>query len=116
MLRIKPFWAGRGSYLAAGRGSYLAVIDVDRGAVHTMSRRTTRRRTLATAHVSREQPDDIEVIELDRAEYDEAVKAELDKLGMTYKQLEREARRGIFRSLRARKLWLAIGEPHGAEC
>jgi len=71
---------------------------------------------MATAHVPDEHPDDIVVIELDRAQYDEAVKAELAKLGMTYKQLEREARRDIFRSLRARKLWLAIGEPHGAEC
>jgi len=70
---------------------------------------------MATAHVPNE-PDDVEVIELDRAEYDEAVRAELAELGMTYHQLRREARQGRFRSLRARKLWLAIGEPHGAEC
>ena len=71
---------------------------------------------MATAHAPNEHPGDIEVIELDSAQYDQAVKAELAELGMTYKQLEREARRGIFRSIRARKLWLAIGEPHSARC
>ena len=71
---------------------------------------------MATAHVPNEQPDHVEVIELDRAEYDQAAKAELAKLGMTYNQLAREARKGSFRSLRARKLWLVIGEPHGVEC
>jgi hypothetical protein len=50
-----------------------------------MSRRATWRLKMATAHVPNEQPDDIEVIELDSAQYDQAVKAELAELGMTYK-------------------------------
>lgn len=71
---------------------------------------------MTAAQVSDEQPDDIEVIQLDRGEYDKAVKAELAALGMTYRELRSEARKGHFRSLRARKLWLAIGEPRGANC
>lgn len=55
--------------------------------------------------------DDVEVIELDRAEYDRAVQSSLRAVGLTYGQLAGEARTGHFSSLRARKLWLAIGEP-----
>ena len=57
--------------------------------------------------------EEVEVIELDRAEYDHAVEASLKDVGMTYGQLAREARSGRFTSLRARKLWFAIGEPGG---
>ena len=60
-------------------------------------------------------PEGIEVIELDRAEYDAVVAAALKDVGMTYKQLARQARSGRFSSMRARKLWLAIGEP-GSGC
>ncbi len=67
---------------------------------------------MATAdRLPRGHGDDIEVTELNRAEYDQAVKAELDDLGLSYKQLRDQAHRGRFKSLRARKLWLAIGEP-----
>jgi len=55
----------------------------------------------------------VEVIELDRAEYDHAVEASLKDAGLTYGQLANQARSGRFTSLRARKLWLAIGEPGG---
>lgn len=57
--------------------------------------------------------DDVEVIELDRAGYDRAVKASLQAVGLTYRQLAKQARSGQFTSLRARKLWLAIGD-HGS--
>jgi hypothetical protein len=57
------------------------------------------------------QSDDIEVTELNRAEYDRAVEAALKDVGLTYRQLKREASSGRFSSVRTRKLWLAIGEP-----
>lgn len=71
---------------------------------------------MATARVPDKLPDDVEVIELDGAGYDRAVNASLRELGLTYRQLERQARAGNFSSLRARKLWLAIGELRGAIC
>jgi len=60
-------------------------------------------------------PDDIEVIVLDHAQYNQAVKASLRDVGLTYPQLRAQARKGRFSSLRARKLWLAIGEPGSAD-
>jgi hypothetical protein len=50
-----------------------------------------------------------EVISLDRAEYDQAVKATLKAAGVTYRQLQKQAKTGRFSSPDARKLWLAIG-------
>jgi hypothetical protein len=57
---------------------------------------------------------DVEVFEVSPDEYERAVRTALADLGLTYRQLERQARRGRFSSLRARKLWLAIGAPDGA--
>jgi hypothetical protein len=54
---------------------------------------------------------DVEIIEVSPEEYERAVKAALAGLGLTYRQLERQARSGRFTSLRALKLWLAIGAP-----
>jgi hypothetical protein len=62
------------------------------------------------------EADDVEVFEVTPAEYERAVKAALDDVGLTYLQLQRQARRGVFSSLRARKLWLTIGTPGGARC
>jgi hypothetical protein len=53
---------------------------------------------------------DVEVIEVTAEEFDASVQRALDELGLTYKQLERQAKRRDFSSLRARKLWLAIGK------
>lgn len=58
--------------------------------------------------------DDVEAIEPTREEYDRAVKDALAGLGLTHRQLQAQARKGRFSSLRARMLWLAIGEPRGA--
>jgi hypothetical protein len=52
---------------------------------------------------------DVEVIHLSRAEYNRTVKAELQRLGMTYAQLAEQARTRQFTSEDARRLWLAIG-------
>jgi hypothetical protein len=52
---------------------------------------------------------DVEVIEMSRAEYRRARDAALKELGLTYRELAAQARTGTFTSLRARKLWLAIG-------
>jgi hypothetical protein len=76
------------------------------------AQRREHRQDHDSAHA--EEAEGIEVIELDRAEYDRAVLTALDELGVTYRQLESQARKGKFTSLRARKLWLAIGEPRSA--
>jgi hypothetical protein len=52
---------------------------------------------------------DVEVIEVSQAEYRRAREAALKELGLTYDELAAQAREGRFTSLRARKLWLAIG-------
>jgi hypothetical protein len=51
----------------------------------------------------------VEVIEVSESEYRRARQAALKDLGLTYQELRRQARAGNFSSLRARKLWLAIG-------
>lgn len=53
--------------------------------------------------------DDTEVIEVSQAEYRRARESALRELGLTYEELAAQARSGRFSSLRARKLWLAIG-------
>lgn len=53
--------------------------------------------------------DNVEVIEVSPGEYRRARDAALSELGLTYRELEQQARSGRFTSLRARKLWLAIG-------
>ncbi len=53
--------------------------------------------------------DEVEVIEVSPAEYRRAREAALKELGLTYRELQAQARTGRFTSLRARKLWLAIG-------
>ncbi|HXW86640.1 MAG TPA: hypothetical protein VEJ42_00125 [Streptosporangiaceae bacterium] len=52
---------------------------------------------------------DAEVIRMSRADYRRARDAALREVGLTYRQLAEQARTGTFSSLRARKLWLAIG-------
>jgi hypothetical protein len=46
---------------------------------------------------------------MSRAEYRRAREAALRELGLTYRELADQAKSGSFSSLRARKLWLAIG-------
>jgi len=53
--------------------------------------------------------ENVEVIEVSAAEYRRARDAALQELGLTYRELQAQARSGRFTSLRARKLWLAIG-------
>jgi hypothetical protein len=53
--------------------------------------------------------DSVEVIEVSKAEYRRARDRALRDLGLTYRELAAQARSGRFTSLRARKLWLAIG-------
>ena len=52
---------------------------------------------------------DVEVIQMSRADDRRARDAALRELGLNYEKLAEQARRGTFTSLRARKLWLAIG-------
>jgi hypothetical protein len=51
---------------------------------------------------------DVEVFEWTKAEYRRALKAALDEIGITYRQLVAQARRDQFVSLRARQLWLTV--------
>jgi hypothetical protein len=53
--------------------------------------------------------DDVEVIVLTPAEYRRARDKALAEVGLSYRELAAQARTGRFTSLRARKLWLAIG-------
>lgn len=53
--------------------------------------------------------EEVEVIKVSPAEYRRAREAALRELGLTYRELQAQARTGRFTSLRARKLWLAIG-------
>jgi hypothetical protein len=53
--------------------------------------------------------DDVGVIEVSQTEYRRARDTALRELGLTYRELAAQARTGRFTSLRARKLWLAIG-------
>jgi hypothetical protein len=69
---------------------------------------------MATASRLPRESDDIEVTQLSRAEYDQAVAAALREVGLTYRQLASQARTGRFSSINARKLWLAIGNASGA--
>ena len=55
--------------------------------------------------------DNVEVIEVSPREYRRAREAALKELGLSYRELAAQARSGRFTSLRARKLWLAIGRP-----
>lgn len=52
---------------------------------------------------------DVEVIEVSPSQYRRAREVALKDLGLTYRELAAQARAGRFSSLRARKLWLAIG-------
>jgi hypothetical protein len=54
---------------------------------------------------------DVEVIKVSHSDYSRARAATLKELGLTYRQLQAQARSGRFSSLRARKLWLSIGNP-----
>lgn len=63
-------------------------------------------RTMATRTDRRPN---VEVVELTPAQYLAAKKRALDSVGLTYKQLEKQARRGEFSSPRAKKVWVAIG-------
>lgn len=67
---------------------------------------TTRRRRMALSKPQSEEPDLVGV--LAAGEVDRAVEESLADLGMTFAQLEAEAKRGRFSSDRARLVWLAI--------
>jgi hypothetical protein len=80
-----------------------------------------RQRGLALRHAQRlrnqanrgdtptdDDPDDV-VIEVTEAEFHEAAAAALARLGLTYPQLEGQARRRDFTSAQAHSLWVSIG-------
>lgn len=50
-----------------------------------------------------------EAVELTPEEFTKAKRAALESIGLTYRQLERQARKGQFSSPRAHKVWVAIG-------
>ena len=58
---------------------------------------------------SAESPDDIDVIILVHAEWERAVQAACRSVGLTWHELWERSLDDSFPSLRARKLWLAIG-------
>jgi hypothetical protein len=54
-----------------------------------------------------------EVIDMTRDEFAAAAEASLEQLGLTYQQLEEQARSGDFASPTARSLWVVIGAGYG---
>lgn len=73
--------------------------------------RDTRRRKRIEQRAVRQEiaNEDVEVIHLTAAEYEQAVQNTLNDLGLPYEELEEQARTDDFMSLRARKIWLMIG-------
>jgi hypothetical protein len=68
---------------------------------------------MAIAHHAHPGSDDVEIIEMSPTEYARAAANALNDLGLTYEQLAAQARSAQFTSLRARQLWLLIGDvPH----
>ncbi|MFB4280870.1 hypothetical protein ACBJ59_36660 [Nonomuraea sp. MTCD27] len=61
-------------------------------------------------YLKREEPENVEVVELTADEYEAAKQRALDELGVTYDELARQAQERRFDSLRHRKLWLLIRE------
>lgn len=57
-----------------------------------------------------EQPQDVEVIQLSAEEWEAARQHALDDVGLTYEELEAQAKRRRFSSLKARKVWLLVRE------
>ncbi|MGX1512208.1 hypothetical protein [Streptomyces collinus] len=55
------------------------------------------------------EPDDV-VIEVTEAEFYASVRASLARLGLTYTELEDQARRRDFTSAQAHSLWISIGD------
>jgi hypothetical protein len=56
---------------------------------------------------------DVEVLELSPAQYRKVKEAALRSVGLTYKQLAKQARKREFSSPRAQKVWIAIGDHAG---
>jgi hypothetical protein len=101
----KPAARAHGSSPGAARCRSLPMLDAVGRAMHTDVRSSSsgqRGRALAMAA-------GVEVIQMSRVEYERARDAALAELGLTYDELAAQARSGRFQSLRARKLWLAIG-------
>jgi hypothetical protein len=76
-----------------------------RGLAH---RHAAKLRRLSDAE-SLSEPDDDVVIEVTEAEFHEAAAAALARLGLTYAELEDQARRRDFTSAQAHSLWVSIG-------
>ena len=64
---------------------------------------------MAIINRRRRPDDDIEIIHLTPAEWDQALQNSLDDLDLTWEELVEQAKTGDFSSLRARKLWLMAG-------
>jgi hypothetical protein len=54
-------------------------------------------------------PDDIECIQLTQAEWEYSVQLSLAEAGLTYEELEAQARRGYFEPYSLHALWISIG-------
>jgi hypothetical protein len=61
-----------------------------------------------TAHAT--APDQPEIHHPSREEWDTAVRAALDALGITYDELQRQARERDFQSAEALSVWVMIGD------
>jgi NAD(P)-dependent dehydrogenase (short-subunit alcohol dehydrogenase family) len=126
---IVPYAATKGALVTFARGlpnevaaEGIRVNSVSPGVIDTNLAYPKAREAAAHSPLGRMgRPDEIaaavswlispEVVEVSPGEYQRAREAALRELGLTYRELQAQARTGRFSSLRARKLWLAIG-PH----
>lgn len=58
--------------------------------------------------MARSSEDPVEVIKMTQAEWDAFVQAGLDRLGITWEELERQAREWDYQSFSARSFWLIV--------
>lgn len=97
--------AARARAEAAKRRRAALAAARQRGLAH---RHATKLRNLRGAEDHAHDPDDV-VIEVTEAEFHAAVRTSLARLGLTYAELEDQARRRDFASAQAQVLWVSIG-------
>ncbi len=61
------------------------------------------------ASLARVESPSVGVVEMSQEEWQAAVKSALERLGLTYEELSRQASSRNFSSLDAQKLWVIIG-------
>jgi hypothetical protein len=69
-----------------------------------------------TIHAQRAAEADVEIFEYTHDEWTAMIARDLMELGLTYEELQRQARESDFTSSAARHLWVVIGDSCVAAC